>query len=88
MKRITDRINGLSVVWLLGLSAVAFVEPRTMLWFDQRWIFWSLAVSLLGMGLSLAPEDFRAAAGVFSGVMQNVLGGLLATFWKRREAGR
>jgi predicted Na+-dependent transporter len=129
MKRFIDRINGLYVVWLLGMSAVAFVEPRTMLGFDQRWIFWSLVGSMLGMGLSLAPDDFRAAAGVllrwllpqtahrlgacgptiamlafvfvtagivaasaaagvFSGVMQNVLGGLLATFWKRREAGR
>jgi len=62
MKLFIDRINGLYVVWLLGLSAVAFVEPRTMLWFDQRWILWSLAVSMLGMGLSLAPDDFRAAA--------------------------
>ena len=62
MKRFIDRINGLYVVWLLGLSAVAFVEPRTMLWFDQRWIFWSLAVSMLGMGLNLSPDDFRSVA--------------------------
>ena len=62
MKHFIDRINGLYVIWLLGLSVVAFVEPRTMLWFDQRWIFWSLAVSMLGMGLSLAPDDFRAVA--------------------------
>ena len=62
MKRFIDRINGLYVVWLLGLSAVAFVEPRTMLWFDQRWIFWSLAASMLGMGLSLSPDDFRSVA--------------------------
>ena len=60
MKHFIDRINSLYVIWLLGLSVVAFVEPRTMLWFDQRWIFWSLAVSMLGMGLSLAPDDFRA----------------------------
>lgn len=57
-----DRINSLYVIWLRGLSVVAFVEPRTMLWFDQRWIFWSLAVSMLGMGLSLTPDDFRAVA--------------------------
>lgn len=62
MKHFIDRINSLYVIWLLGLSVVAFVEPRTMLWFDQRWIFWSLAVSMLGMGLSLAPDDFRAVA--------------------------
>lgn len=62
MKYFIDRINSLYVIWLLGLSVVAFVEPRTMLWFDQRWIFWSLAVSMLGMGLSLSPADFRAVA--------------------------
>jgi len=62
VKHFIDRINSLYVIWLLGLSVVAFVEPRTMLWFDQRWIFWSLAVSMLGMGLSLAPDDFRAVA--------------------------
>jgi BASS family bile acid:Na+ symporter len=62
MKHFIDRINSLYVIWLLGLSVVAFIEPRTMLWFDQRWIFWSLAVSMLGMGLSLAPDDFRSVA--------------------------
>jgi len=60
MQRLVDRINALYVVWLLALSAVAFCEPRTMLWFDQRWVFWSLAVSMLGMGLSLSLDDFRA----------------------------
>jgi hypothetical protein len=26
-----------------------------------------------------------AAAGVFSGVMQNIIGGLVAAWWKRRK---
>ena len=29
-------------------------------------------------------EPLAAAAGVFSGVLQNVIGGLLAAWWKRR----
>jgi BASS family bile acid:Na+ symporter len=42
-----------------------------------------------GMAASLAKEHFAAmplaaAAGVFSGVLQNVIGGLLAAWWKRR----
>jgi BASS family bile acid:Na+ symporter len=42
-----------------------------------------------GMAASLAREHFAtmplaAAAGVFSGVLQNVIGGLLAAWWKRR----
>ncbi|MFM7292962.1 MAG: bile acid:sodium symporter family protein [Planctomycetia bacterium] len=62
MRSFIDRINSLYVVWLLALSAVAFWEPRSMLWFDQRWIFWSLAASMLGMGLSLSLDDFRSVA--------------------------
>ena len=46
-----------------------------------------------GMAAALARQHFAAmplaaAAGVFSGVVQNVLGGLLATFWKHREPDR
>jgi BASS family bile acid:Na+ symporter len=42
-----------------------------------------------GMAASLARAHFAAmplaaAAGVFSGVMQNIIGGLAAAWWKRR----
>ncbi len=42
-----------------------------------------------GMAAALARQHFAAmplaaAAGVFSGVMQNIIGGLLAAWWKRR----
>ncbi len=33
-----------------------------MLWFDKPWIFWSLAASMLGMGLTLSLDDFRQVA--------------------------
>jgi BASS family bile acid:Na+ symporter len=33
-----------------------------MLWFDKPWIFWSLAASMLGMGLTLSIDDFKAIA--------------------------
>ena len=43
-----------------------------------------------GMAASLAREHFptmplASAAAVFSGVMQNILGGLLAAWWKSRQ---
>jgi BASS family bile acid:Na+ symporter len=43
-----------------------------------------------GMAAALARQHFAtmplaAAAGVFSGVMQNIIGGLLASWWKRRS---
>jgi BASS family bile acid:Na+ symporter len=30
-----------------------------MLWFNKQWIFWSLAGSMLGMGLTLSLDDFK-----------------------------
>jgi BASS family bile acid:Na+ symporter len=44
-----------------------------------------------GMAAALAKQHFAAmplaaAAGVFSGVMQNIVGGLLASWWKRRKS--
>jgi BASS family bile acid:Na+ symporter len=62
MKRFFDWFNNLYPVWLLGLSIIAFFKPSVMLWFGPDWIFWSLAVSMLGMGLTLSVEDFKAIA--------------------------
>ena len=62
MKRFFDWFNNLYPVWLVGLSVIAFFKPSVMLWFGPDWIFWSLAVSMLGMGLTLSLEDFKAIA--------------------------
>ena len=60
MKRFLDWFNNLYPVWLVGLAVLAFYQPQTMLWFDKPWIFWSLAASMLGMGLTLSLDDFKA----------------------------
>jgi BASS family bile acid:Na+ symporter len=62
MKRFFDWFNNLYPVWLVSLSVVAFFKPQVMLWFGPDWIFWSLAASMLGMGLTLSVEDFKAIA--------------------------
>jgi len=64
MKRFLDWFNNLYPVWLVGLATLAFFQPQTMLWFDKPWIFWSLAASMLGMGLTLSLADFQAVARV------------------------
>lgn len=56
--------NDRYVIWLVAFSVVAFVRPPTMLWFDKTWIFWALATSMLGMGLTLKTDDFRGVARV------------------------
>ncbi len=60
MKRFFDWFNNLYPVWLVSLAVLAFYRPQTMLWFDKPWIFWSLAASMLGMGLTLSIADFKA----------------------------
>jgi len=64
VKRFFEIFNNLYLVWLVGLATIAFWQPTTMLWFDGPWIFWSLAASMLGMGLTLHPRDFRAVGEV------------------------
>jgi bile acid:Na+ symporter, BASS family len=59
MKRFFDWFNNLYPVWLVSLATVAFLRPQTMIWFDKPWIFWALAASMLGMGLTLKIEDFK-----------------------------
>jgi BASS family bile acid:Na+ symporter len=60
MKRFLDWFNNLYPVWLVSLAVIAYLRPQTMLWFDRPWIFWSLALSMLGMGLTLNPSDFKS----------------------------
>jgi BASS family bile acid:Na+ symporter len=60
MTRFLNWFNNLYPVWLVTLAVIAFFKPQTMLWFDKPWIFWSLAASMLGMGLTLSIDDFKA----------------------------
>ena len=60
MKRFLDWFNNLYPIWLVTMAVIAFFKPETMLWFDKPWIFWSLAASMLGMGLTLSIDDFKA----------------------------
>ncbi|MES2594859.1 MAG: bile acid:sodium symporter family protein [Verrucomicrobiota bacterium] len=62
MIRFINWFNNLYPVWLVTLAVIAFFKPQTMIWFDKPWIFWSLAASMLGMGLTLSIEDFKAIA--------------------------
>lgn len=62
MQRFFTWFNNLYLLWLVSLSVVAFIWPPVMLWFDKPWIFWSLAASMLGMGLTLSVEDFKGVA--------------------------
>lgn len=59
MQRYLNWFTTLYPVWLVSLSIVAFFNPESMLWFDKNWIFWSLAASMLAMGLTIDLGDFK-----------------------------
>jgi len=47
-------------VWVVLAGAAALVWPGPFLWFRGEWITWGLAVIMLGMGITLGLDDFRA----------------------------
>ena len=47
-------------VWVLMGGALALAHPAWFAWFNGECITWGLAVIMLGMGLTLSPDDFRA----------------------------
>jgi len=49
-------------LWVLAASAVALFQPAWFTWFSGPWIVWSLAVIMLGMGLTLTAGDFRSVS--------------------------
>jgi BASS family bile acid:Na+ symporter len=75
---------------LLGF-VVGYVVPKLFRYPESvaRTISIEVGMQNGGMAASLARAHFAAmplaaAAAVFSGVMQNIIGGLAAAWWKRR----
>ncbi len=47
-------------LWVLVLCGAALVVPDAFTWFRGPWIVWGLAVIMLGMGVTLTLDDFKA----------------------------
>lgn len=60
MARILSILTGAFPLWILLCSGVALASPGAFTWFSGEWIVWGLGVIMLGMGLTLTFEDFRA----------------------------
>lgn len=48
-------------LWVLVCCGLALIEPAWFTWFSGSWIVGGLAVIMLGMGVTLTIEDFKAA---------------------------
>ena len=59
MQKFLAWFTSLYPVWLVTTALIAFFYPHTLLWFSGQWIVWALSLSMLGMGFTLSPDDFR-----------------------------
>lgn len=65
MTRLSTVLNtatNLFPVWVLLGALVAFLRPSTLLWFRASFIVPTLAVIMLGMGLTISPSSFTAVS--------------------------
>lgn len=60
MTRLLSWSTNLFPVWVLLGGALALARPAWFTWFTGDWITWGLAVIMLGMGITLSVEDFKA----------------------------
>ncbi|MFC7080175.1 bile acid:sodium symporter family protein [Halorussus caseinilyticus] len=58
VRRVSDVANRYFVVWVLAFSAVALAVPSAFTWIAP-YITPLLGIIMLGMGLTLQPDDFR-----------------------------
>ncbi|MGZ0654870.1 bile acid:sodium symporter family protein [Coraliomargarita sp. W4R53] len=59
MNKILSQFTNLYAVWVIAASALAFLFPGSISWFDGPWIRGALSTVMLGMGLSLHVSDFK-----------------------------
>jgi bile acid:Na+ symporter, BASS family len=60
MIRLLSWFTNLFPVWVVAGGALAMVKPQWFTWFRGEWITWGLAVIMLGMGITLSVDDFKA----------------------------
>lgn len=60
MNRLLALATNLFPVWVLIGGALALVQPALFTWFNGEFITWGLAIIMLGMGITLSVDDFKA----------------------------
>ncbi|MDZ4744312.1 MAG: bile acid:sodium symporter family protein [Verrucomicrobiota bacterium] len=59
MARILAILANLFPVWVLSGAVLALIQPSLFDWYNVKWINPTLAIIMLGMGLTLSFDDFR-----------------------------
>lgn len=60
MKNILNTFVNLYPVWIIGSSFLGYIYPPAFQWFSGNWMVGALALVMLGMGLTLHVDDFKA----------------------------
>lgn len=60
MNRLLALATNLFPVWVVLGGLMALIEPKWFTWFSGDFITWGLAVIMLGMGITLSMDDFKA----------------------------
>ncbi len=60
MNRALAIATNLFPIWVLLGGVLALIHPAWFTWFSGEFITWGLAVIMLGMGITLSVDDFRA----------------------------
>lgn len=69
MPRLLNQLANLFPLWVLSFSGLALFYPQWIAWFGGQMIVWSLAVIMIGMGITLTFDDFRRVAQMPRAVM-------------------
>eukprot|EP00189_Rhodosorus_marinus_P010463 CAMPEP_0184743262 /NCGR_PEP_ID=MMETSP0315-20130426/6127_1 /TAXON_ID=101924 /ORGANISM="Rhodosorus marinus, Strain UTEX LB 2760" /LENGTH=382 /DNA_ID=CAMNT_0027214425 /DNA_START=71 /DNA_END=1219 /DNA_ORIENTATION=+ len=56
-----DHATNLFPLWVFSSAMVGVAAPQTILWFQGGWVFWTLSLIMLGMGLTLPVDEFVEA---------------------------
>ncbi len=76
MPSLIDRLVVLFPVWVVIAGGLGLYHPPLFAWFSGSLIVWGLAIIMLGMGITLTLDDFRAVARM----PRAVLAGVVAQF--------
>lgn len=60
--RLLNAATNLFPLWVLLAGVLALFYPPLFTWFTGPFIVWGLAIIMLGMGVTLSVDDFRAVA--------------------------
>ncbi|PJZ70647.1 transporter [Leptospira perolatii] len=73
MEKIFEKASLLFPLWVLLGAILSWILPEWISWFQGPWITYGLGITMLGMGITLVPDDFKRIASAPKPVLIGVL---------------